>query len=98
MTTLILFLRDRPLVGDTGMYMFDLNRCNNRQILALIHIRPVHSSVSYQWAIYQKYDRRVYKSASVVWPLTPRGAGGGGGSSLVANRSSVAPADCKRRS
>ena len=59
------------------MYMFDLNRRYNRQILALIYIKLVHSSVSYQWAIYQKYDRRVHKSPSVVWTLTPRGSGVG---------------------
>ena len=40
------------------MYMFDNDRHNNRPIVAPfvppIQIKPVHSSVSYQWAIYQK--------------------------------------------
>ena len=44
------------------MYMFDLNwQYNwryNRSIVLPIHIKHVHFSVSYQWAIYQKYDRR----------------------------------------
>ena len=45
--------------------MFDLNwrynQCYNQSIevpiVAPIHIKYVHSSVLYQWAIYQKYDR-----------------------------------------
>ena len=40
------------------MYMFDLQSALQSVLhSALIHIKHVHSSVSYQWAIYQKYDR-----------------------------------------
>ena len=31
-------------------------------IAAPIHIKHVHSSVSYRWEIYQKYDRRGHES------------------------------------
>ena len=59
------------------MYIFDLNRrynwhynCPyNQLILALIHIKFVHSSISYQWAINQKFDWRVCKSPSGYGPL-----------------------------
>ena len=59
-----------PWVRYTGMYMFDLNRWYNRRynwgntwlIVALIHIKHVHSSVSYQWATYQKYNRCGHES------------------------------------
>ena len=48
--------------------MFNMNRRYNRSIVApiveLIQIKHVHSSVSYQWAIYQKYDRRCHESPS----------------------------------
>ena len=44
MTTPMIFLIDRLLVWDTGMYMFDLNRHYNRRnnwpIVATIDIRP----------------------------------------------------------
>ena len=50
------------------MYMFDLGWRYNRQynwpIVLPINIKHVHSSVSYQWAIYQKYDRRGCESPS----------------------------------
>ena len=44
------------------MYMFRLNQCYNNwpiaaPIVAMIHIKHVHSSVSYYQAFYQKYDR-----------------------------------------
>ena len=42
------------------------DRPENRQP---IQIKPVHSSVSYQWAIYQKYDRRGHESPSGYGPL-----------------------------
>ena len=52
------------------MYMFDLNwrcnRCNNWLIVPPIH---VHSSVSYQQAIYQKYSWRSRESPSGYGPL-----------------------------
>ena len=39
--------------------MFDLNRrynsCYNRLIVGPIHMKLVHSSVSYQWVTYQNY-------------------------------------------
>ena len=44
--------------------MFDMNRCYNRQIVPPIQIKHVYSSDSYQWAIYQKYDRRGHASPS----------------------------------
>ena len=48
------------------MYMFNVNWQYNRPIAALIvvpivvlmEIKHVHSTVSYQWAAYQKYDPR----------------------------------------
>ena len=50
--------------------MFDLNR---RPILwaivAPIQIKVVHSSLSYQQATYQKYDRRGQESPSGYGPL-----------------------------
>ena len=54
------------------MYMFDLNRRYNSRydrrynqpIVSPIHIKHVHSSVSYQWAISQKYGRRGHESPS----------------------------------
>ena len=50
--------------------MFDLNR---RPILwaivALIQIKVVHSSLSYQQATYQKYDRHGQESPSGYGPL-----------------------------
>ena len=55
------------------MYMFDMNRRYNwpivAPIVAPIHIKHVQSSVSYQWAIYQKYDRRGHASPSGYGPL-----------------------------
>ena len=51
------------------MYMFDLNR---RPILLAItvpiQIKLVHSSVSYQQATYQKYNRRAHESPSGYGP------------------------------
>ena len=56
--------------------MFNMDRCNNRPIVAPIvlpteapiQIKHVHSSVSYQWATYQIYDRRGCESPSArVW-------------------------------
>ena len=44
--------------------MFDLNRCYNLPIVAPFHIKHIHSSVSYQWTIYQKYDRNGCESSS----------------------------------
>ena len=52
--------------------MFDLNRRYNRRdnrpiiapFVAPIHIKPVPSSLSHQWAIYPKYDRRGCESPS----------------------------------
>ena len=42
--------------------MFDKYWRHNRPIVVPIvapfHIKHVHSSVSYQWQIYQKYDQR----------------------------------------
>ena len=40
------------------MYVFDLNRHYNWPIVALIQIKHVHSSVSFQQATYQKYNQR----------------------------------------
>ena len=40
------------------MYMFNMNRRYNRPIVTPIQIQNVHSSVSFQRAIYQKYDWR----------------------------------------
>ena len=53
--------------------MFDLqNQLYNQLIvapfIALIHIKHVYSSVSYQKAIYQKYDRRGHKLPSGYGP------------------------------
>ena len=74
--TSIAFLIDRLMVWDTGMYnvMFDLDRRYNRPFVApivapivlLIHTKHIHSSVSYQWAIYKKKekDRRRCESLS----------------------------------
>ena len=48
--------------------MFYLNRCYNRHynrpIVAPIHIKHVHSSMSYHQATYQKYDRRGHELPS----------------------------------
>ena len=38
------------------MYMFDMNRRYDRPLVPPIQIKHIHSSVSYQWAIYQKYN------------------------------------------
>ena len=55
---------------DTGINMFDMDQRYNRLIVApniapievlikaLVQIDHIHSSVSYQWAIYQRYNRR----------------------------------------
>ena len=63
------------------MYMFNMNRRYSRPIVALIvapivalivapiQIKHVHSSVSYQLAIYQKYDWRGHASPSWYGPL-----------------------------
>ena len=44
--------------------MFEPGRCHNWRfnwpMVTQIHIKHVHSSVSYQWVIYQKYDWRGY--------------------------------------
>ena len=40
-------------------------------IIASIQIKHVHSSLSYQQATYQKYDRRGHKSPSGYGPLRP---------------------------
>ena len=54
------------------MYMFDLNRRYDLPIVlpivVPIQIKHVHSSVSYHWAIYQKYDRRGHESPSGYGP------------------------------
>ena len=82
------------------MYVFDLNRRYNqhyneryiRPIVPLIHIKHGHYSVSYQWAIYQKYDWHGCESPSgygalISWILchcadeiikTTKRIGGGG--------------------
>ena len=56
------------------MHMFNLNR---RPILwaivVPIQIKHVYSSVSYQQANHQKYDRRGHESPSRVWPLKGTG-------------------------
>ena len=49
------------------MYMFDLNWCHDWPIVAPIVVQIqiiyyVHSNVSYQWVIYQKYDRHGHES------------------------------------
>ena len=50
------------------MYMFNndwrSNRHYNRRIVAAIQIKHAHPSVSYRWAIYQKYDRHGRESPS----------------------------------
>ena len=59
--------------------MFDLNRWYNRwynrrynwPIVQPIHIKPVHSCLSYQQAIYEKYDRRGRQSPSGYGPRRP---------------------------
>ena len=59
------------------MYMFDMNRSYNWPIVApivsaivpLIQIKHVHSSVSYQWPTYQKYNRHRHESPSGYGPL-----------------------------
>ena len=57
--------------------MFDWNWRTVRQpivvliiapIVAPIHIKNVHSIVSYQWAIYPKYDRSGHASPSAYVP------------------------------
>ena len=76
MTTPIVFLTDRPLILDTRMYTFDQDRQYNqwydrwydRPIVPPIYIKPVYSSVSYQWAITQKYSRRGRESPSGYGP------------------------------
>ena len=45
------------------------NRRYNRPIIAPICIKPVHSSLSYQQAIHQKYDRRGRELPSGYGPL-----------------------------
>ena len=45
------------------------NRHYNRLIVAPIHIKHVHSSVSYQWMIYKRYDRSGHESPSGYGPL-----------------------------
>ena len=54
------------------MHMFDLNwRCNWSIVapsVAPIQIKHVHSSVSYQWAMYQNYDRSGYALPSGYGP------------------------------
>ena len=44
--------------------MFDLNRRYDRSIVALIYIKHVHFSLSYQQVIYPKYDRLGRESPS----------------------------------
>ena len=56
------------------MYMFNLNQWTDClkilwAIVALIHIKPVYSSVSYEQATNPKYDRRGHKSPSGYGPL-----------------------------
>ena len=58
------------------MYKFDLNRHYDRPENRLpIQIKHVHSSVSYQHATYQKYDRRGHELPSgygpsvIPWPF-----------------------------
>ena len=57
------------------MYVFSLSRpiesadSVGKRIVVLIHIKHEHSSVSYRWAIYRKYDRRGHESASGYGPL-----------------------------
>ena len=55
------------------MCMFYLNRRYNwgydRPIVPPFHTKHVHSSVSYQWATYQKYDRRGHESPNGYGPL-----------------------------
>ena len=63
--------------------MFDLNRQYNRPIVALIvapiQIKHVHSGVSYQWVIYEKYDRRGNASPCgyglLDWPVVCHSGG-----------------------
>ena len=38
-------------------------------LLIIKHIKYVHSIVSYQWAIYQKYDQRGHASPNGYWLL-----------------------------
>ena len=56
------------------MYMFNVNWRYNRPIVtpivAPIHIKHVHFSVSHQWAIYQKYSRRSHELPSGYGALT----------------------------
>ena len=50
--------------------MVNLNRCTLLwPIVAWINCKPVHSSVSYQWALYQKYDRHGHEAPSRYGPL-----------------------------
>ena len=51
------------------MYMFNLSPPILWAIVAPIHIKHVYSSVSYQWAIYQKYDQGGHELPSVYGPL-----------------------------
>ena len=53
--------------------MFYMNRCYSRvialPIIAPIHIKHVHSSVSYQQATYQKYEWCGHESPNGYGPL-----------------------------
>ena len=81
---LIVFFMGLLLVWQTGMYMFNLNRQTNLLAIAVpIQIKHVHSSVSYQQATYQKYDRRYHESPSGYGPLGPPGIRGGTGRDLL---------------
>ena len=59
------------------MYKFDMNWRYNQPIVAPlvppivlpIQIKHVHSSVSYQWVIYQKYNRHGHASPSGYGPF-----------------------------
>ena len=55
------------------MHMFDLNRWYYQRyswlIVSPIHIKHVRLSVSYQWATYQKYDRRGHETPKGYGPV-----------------------------
>ena len=59
-----MFLSHTPSLLECICIMFNMNRRYNQPIAVLIappigtpiQIKDVHSSVSYQWAIYPKYD------------------------------------------
>ena len=55
--------------------MFNLSWPISWVIVALIHIKHVHSSGSYQWATYQKYDRYGHESPSGYGPSMGRVGG-----------------------